>query len=380
MITLASLLSIATYTQLLDKALDVAESAGLPVTSWRTGDPTRAQYQYLAEVLSTLEPAVQAVIASGFLDYASGNGLTNVALQTYGVERTEATFAGAALVLENTGGGLYNIAAGDVTFKSSVTGKTYRNTTGGVLASGPGTTLEVSWVADEAGSLSTVGVDEIDTLVTALLGVEVQSSEAGQGLDQEGDDSLKQRCRDSLGALSPNGPSDAYAFVARNPDLTGVTNITRVNVIDEDLGAGLTGQVYVYLAGSSGAVDAPTVTAVSDAIAQWAAPLTATPNVASATNLPYSAEATIYVRTSLGKTETQVEDEAESAVNALLADLPIGGNDGELHRTQVSSAILSATGGHRIAFTTPVSETQAVASTEVVTPGTLTFHVVFTNG
>lgn len=379
-ITLASLLNVATYTELLEKALDVAESVGLPVSSWRPGDPTRSQYQYLAEVLSTLEPSVQAVIASGFLDYAEGDALTNVALQVYGVSRTEATFAGAALVLENTGGGLYNIAAGDVTFKSSVTGRTYRNTTGGTLASGPGMTLELSWVADEAGTLSSVGVDEIDEIVTALLGVEVQSSEAGLGVDEESDTSLRDRCRDSLGALSPNGPSDAYAFVARNSELTGVTNVTRVSVVAEDLGAGLTGQVYVYLAGSSGAVDAPTVAAVSDAIAQWAAPLCVTPNIASAANLAYSVEATVYVRSSLGKTESQVQTEAAAAVNTLLAGLPIGGYTNELHRTLVAADILAATGAHRIAFTTPASETLAVQDTHVVVPGTLTFHVVLTNG
>lgn len=381
-ISLASLFSVETYEAILQKGLDIAEAVGLPVSSWRAGDPTRAQYHYVAEVLSTLEPSVQAIVAAGFLNSAEGDALTLLAEQLYGVERVEATFAAGDLVLENTGGGLYNIAIGDLTFRSSVTSKTYRNTTAGVLASGPGTTLEISWSADEAGTLSSVGADEIDEMVTVLLGVEVQSSEAGEGLNEESDASLRQRCLDSLGALSPNGPADAYRYVASNPDLTGVTNVSRVEVVTEELGEyAFTGRVDVYLASPTGTVDGGTVSAVSDAIAEWATPLTVTPTVQSATALPLSVEATAYVRSSLGKTEEQVQAEGETAFDDLLAEVPIGGYDGSFDHSLVSGRVIAATGAHRVVFSSPSAAWElAVASNRVVTKGLFTLNVEFTDG
>lgn len=374
-ISLASLLNVETYAALLQKALDVAESVGLPVTSWRAGDPTRAQYHYLAEVLSTLEPSVQQAIAAGFLDYAEGDALTNVALQMYGVERVGGTHAASTLTLENTGGGFYPIEVRELTFKSSVTGLTYQNTTAGTLLSGPGTTLELGWVAVEEGAESSVIADEIDQMVTTLLGVEIQSSVAGAGVDQESDEALRQRCRDSLGALSPNGPADAYGFVATTPALTGVETITRYYVDHESL----TGDVTVYLAGPSGPVDGASETAASDAIAQWSTPLTVTPAVQSADPLELDTTLTVYVLDSLGKSESQVQEEAENAWTALLTTFPIGGHDGELKRSLIEGRVIAAVGAIGCGVTTPGAD-PAVAVSEVVTPGTFTCNVVFVDG
>jgi hypothetical protein len=50
-----ALLVVNTAATLYDRGLAIARVLGLPVTSWRTGDPTRSLYKYLATVLASQE-------------------------------------------------------------------------------------------------------------------------------------------------------------------------------------------------------------------------------------------------------------------------------------------------------------------------------------
>src|SRR5690606_21310682 len=110
-------------------------------------------------------------------------------------------------------------------------------------------------VADEAGSGSSVGADEIDELVTTFLGVEIASSTAAVGTDEPDPETIREQCRATTGALSPNGPPDAYEFVVRESSLTGVTEITRAKATgDSDTGTG-----DVIVASASGAVSSGSV-------------------------------------------------------------------------------------------------------------------------
>lgn len=378
--TLANLLIKETKAALYQKALDVAVTVGLPVTSWQPGDPTRSQYHYLSEVLSTLELVVAEYIAAGFLDYATGSWLTILAKQVYNVDRTEATFASTTVVLTNGGGGLYVLAAGDVTFKNTSTQKTYRNTTGGTLASGPGTTLTVTVVADESGSASSAAALAIDDLVTTLLGVTCSNATAATGLDEETDASLRQRCRDKLGSLSPNGPKDAYNYVAKNSTLTGTTGITRTRSV----GNTTTGVTTLYLAGPSGAVSAGDRTLVETAIAKWATPLTITPTVVSATNEPPAGLAITYeiwLYTSVGKTTAQVTDAILAALAAMFLLQPIGGNVvsgvGAIHKSLIESTIRGVFPLHcfRVIVTVPSGDTTLTIG-QVAALGTITVTAV----
>lgn len=273
-----ALLIVDTAATLLARGLDIAQALKLPVASWRTGDPTRSLYKFLAEVLATRDEAAVEFMKGGYLSKATGDWLTVLALELYGVERGEATSSTPKVAVHNTGGGLYVVDARDLTFKSSASNATFHNTAGATIAAGATVTLELE--ADEPGSSGTVAVNEVDELVTALIGVEVVSSTAAIGLDAQDDPSLKQDCADTLGALSPDGPADAYEYVARSSKLTGVTTVNRSRAVDDDVNL----FVDVYIAGPNGAVDGATVTAVQAAIEQWATPLCVKPTVASATN------------------------------------------------------------------------------------------------
>ena len=256
----------------LARTIGVAQSLGLLVTSWRVGDPTRSTFTALARMLATKEGVLAEFAKSAFLKDSSGAWLTIVASEVYGIERVASTYATSTVSLTNTGGGVYPIAARSWIFKNTVSGKTYRNVSAGpTLSGGMSATLAVEAV--EPGSASNALANEIDALVTTKLGVVVTASTAAFGLDEQDDEPLREQCRASRGALSPNGPADAFEYVARNPELTGVLDVTRATSSGENANH----LVTVYLAGTTGPVAGASVIAVQTALEKWATPLTVTP-------------------------------------------------------------------------------------------------------
>lgn len=305
-----TLITETTEDEFLQQGLDALQAAGVSTTSWRVDDPTRVSFVFLAQVLGAREQMQTDFIRSGFLSKAEGDWLKVLALELYGVEVPEPTHATSTLSLTNAGGGYYNMAIGDVLFSSSTSGKTYRNTTAFSFA-GPGS-LTVEVEADEAGSDSSAGVNDIDTIVSPpMLGVSITASTVAVGQDSQSDAWIRQQCEATLGALSPNGPPDAYEYVARNSTLTGTDEVTRA-YSDPDA---VDGATTVYVASASGAASGAAVTAVQDAIMLWAKPIGFTPTVVSATEVPIDLEIE-YIGTNMPD-EAEVEAVLAAAIGAL---------------------------------------------------------------
>jgi hypothetical protein len=333
-LSLAELLNLKSEAEIYDQALSIASTVGLPVTSWSPGDPTRSLFYLEAAVLAALEVVVVGYIQSGFLDYAalpnpdgSANPWLNVlAQQVFGVEVPGATFATSTLTLVNTGGGIYVMGAGDVSFKNSTTGATYTNTAPFNL-SGVGTYAAVALVPVTAdgpfpGSLGNAGAGEIDTIVSGLNGVTCTNPIAATGVDAQAPQTTVNQCRDKLGSLSPNGPAAAYSYVARNSALTGVTTVTDARTYADST----TGDVTVYVRSASGTVSGGDVTSVQNAIAQWATPLCITPTVLSATAVSVNVTYTLWVYQSSGATQTAIEAAVLLALENFFSARPIGGD------------------------------------------------------
>lgn len=370
--TLSQLLVRYTKTQIYNTALQVGKNVGLPVDSWLAGDPTRSLYYVLAEVLEAFDEMVAGWIASAFLDDATGMWLKILAKQVYNVDVPEATYAATTVTLTNSGGGYFEIEANDLTFRNTTTGKTYRNSSAGTLTAGG--TLDLDVVAEEAGSDSSASAGEIDDLVTALLGVTCANASAAIGTDEQSEATTRQQCRDKLGSLSPNGPPEAYAFVARNKDLTGSSAVTRVRVYSESE----TGDVTVYLAGPSGAVGSDVRTAVENAIVLWANPLCNTPTVLAATNVTQAITYTLWVYKSANKTSAEIQADVAAALQELFADHPIGGDiitpggTGYMYKSLIESTIRGAlTQAFRVSLSAPAADL-ALANNEVAVLGTVT--------
>jgi len=360
-----------TKAQIYARGLTVATALGLNVTSWIAGDPTRATFWFLAEILSILEVHVAGYIASGFLEYAEKGWLTLLAKQLFNVEREPATYAVVPITFVNSGGGYYDFGAGDVRVKNHVTGKTYASTEALLLPGG--TTRTIVFEADEEGSASGAGAGDITELVTALLGVTVTNATACAARDEESDPDLRDRCRAKLGTLSPNGPRDAYDFVVRTPELTGVDEITRSRT-DAD---STTGDVTVYVASTSGGVSAPALAAALAAVKKWATPQCVTPHVVNCSGLVIAVTYEVWLYASVGEDEATIKATISDALDAMLRARPIGGDviapatTGKLYQSLIAATIKATYPNHifRVNVATPGGDT-ALSLNQVVAAGT----------
>jgi hypothetical protein len=283
------LFSLRTYAQILERGLSLATSAQLPVTSWQPGDPTRSLYNFVTDALTIREDYTVESIKSGFLDNASGKWLQVLAKQLYGVDFVAASYSTPTITLRNDGGGRYTPDAGDLTFKASSTGATFHTTDAGTGPLAPGATVTYALVSDGTGSGFTVAPNEIDEIVTTLLEVVIVSSTAAAANDDQEDEPLREQCRATLGALSPNGPPDAYEYVVRNHTLTGESTIAKAKAYPNSS----LGRVATYVAGSAGIVAGAAVTAAQAAVERWATPLCITPTVYAATARPITVVASV---------------------------------------------------------------------------------------
>jgi len=374
--SLATLLVQQTKAEIYEFALGIANAVGLPVSSWQAGDPSRAQFHVESEMFESLESMIVGYIKSGFLDYATGDWLTILADQVYGVTVPGATYATTDVEITNPGGGFYpDLVAGDLTFKNTTSGATYTNTTGGTLASGPGTTLTVTVVADVAGSDGSAGVGEIDDMVTPLGSSTCTNATAAVGVDAQSEATTRAQCRARLGRLTPNGPKDAYTDVALDPDLTLTTAITGARAYGDTTD----GTVLVYLRGPAGAVAEADRALVETAILANATPLCITPTVASVANVTVPVTYAMHIYKRCNKTAAEVAEDVEAALEAMFAAQPIGGDivapatTGQLYRSLIVSTIRAAfpDDAFNVTVSAPAGDT-ALTNAQVAAIGTVT--------
>lgn len=309
-----------TADTILSAALDIARAVGLPVDTWRIGDPTRTGLRALASKLEAADKARAELAKACFItgpagERAEGDWLSLRSQDVYGVPRVDATFATPTVVLNNTGGGYYEIAAHGLTMLASATGASFSNQA--KITINPVTSgIAVAMVADKAGSDGSVAENEIDVIVSPALtsfGVSITSSSAATGVDEQSDEGLIEQDLATLGALSPNGPVDAYEFVARNVELTGIQGVTRAF----SAGDSSDGTVIVYVATTTAALDSPSVAAIQDAVDSWAQPLCTGATVQSGT--PQTIDITI------GNVPTAGQDAASAAISAYMASVDFQG-------------------------------------------------------
>ena len=322
------LLKPVTQPEARDAIYNVLARLEVDTTSWAPGAVTRAMTYANSMMFSALSELQAEIAKSGFLDYATGTWLRLIARLVYGVTPIDATYATGEITLTNNGGGLYTVDAGDLVVSNAVTGKTYKNAVGFELGAGSGTTVTVSVIAEESGSASNANTGEITTFVTQLTRVSVSNAAALIAVDAEAPAALRTRCREKLGALSPMGPWDAYAYAARTAKLTNGTpsGVTRTRVTRDGYG-----NLYLTIASASGAVvgaidDLTTpLGAVDDAIQRLAAPLAVTAHTQSATLKSVSVSYQAWAYNTSGRSDAQIKALVATALQAFFVAQPIGG-------------------------------------------------------
>lgn len=296
---------------------------GITTTGWKPGAVVRTIIASVALVVAALSVMQTRIAAGGFLDLATGAWLTLVAKYVYNVDRDLGSFASGVVTLNNAGAGVYVLEIGDLVAVNPSTGKTYRNTAPvslGALETG----VLVAVQAVELGSASTSIGGTITQLETPLLGVSVTNAAALIGTDPELDPSLRSRCREKTGVASPNGPRDAYAFIARSTKRADGSSIgvTRALAVPDGVGG-----VDIYLATPSGGVtgsdDEPDTDlgTIAAAIHAQCEPLAVDARVHTATLVPVPVTYSVWVRD-----DVDAEQKVEDALREMLSAQPIGGD------------------------------------------------------
>jgi phage-related baseplate assembly protein len=373
MLTLSEMFTPLDKDTVLASILDVAEVVGLPVSAWQSGSVVREILEVVAQKIADFTQTTSAIASGGLLDFAAGGWLTLLAISAFGQNRTPATFGTTTVNLTNISAVSYVIAAGDLHFLNSSTGKTYVNTTGGSLLLGGGT-LTVTILADESGSSSNAVPGAINALVTPLLGVTMTNPTSLIANDEETDTALRIKCRASLAAASPNGPADAYNYFAtaavRSSDGSSV-GVTRTKVVQTN------GNVTVYIASAAGAVPgafdnpATDLGAVHALIQSKCVPTGITESTVSATELPVLVAATIYLKHGSTLDPSVAKQNILTQLQSYFKEAPIGGYDigagGKIYVDAIVGQIYQAAPAEfiEVVVTTPVGTSVSVTASQV---------------
>lgn len=262
----SDLITPVTADDVLETLFSIGDSIGLPLRNWQPFGVGREILFTVAQLFADKDQIREFVTKSGFLDFAveqeNSTGKRNKWLDVlghsvYGVDRVEATFATTTLTLTNSTGSPISVPATQHFGKDDGSVTYSVDNAVSVPANG---TATVDITADESGSIGSAAPGGITTFVNPIPGLTATNAGPAIGSDLQSATDYGQLCKDRLGALSPDGPRGAYAFVAKNAtDANGVNlGVTRVKVVSVDLD----NTVDVYLADADG----PVTTGVRDAV------------------------------------------------------------------------------------------------------------------
>jgi phage-related baseplate assembly protein len=378
-LTLAQLTTPLTRQEVQASIYSVLARLGVNTASWKSGAVVRTIVVGVSVVLAAFSTLMADVARSGFLEFSEGAWLVLVARHVYGVEKTMATFATGQVTLTNPGGGSFAFEPGDLIVANTVTGLTYRNTLAATL--GALTTVTIDVVATEAGSGGNAAPHAITTITNTLIGGVTCDNALGMtAVDEESDAALRLRCQERLGALSPMGPWDAYAYAVRNATRADgqAIAVNRIRITKDGYG-----NVYVYVASADGLVTGGDLTIAADAVDQWATPQAVTAHVIAATPYALNVTAEVWAYNTGGLTNAQIEAAIVARMTLFCSAQPVGGNVlvpatgvGYVFADAVRAAVAAAVAPQtfHVTLTAPAADI-TLAVTDVTTVGTVTITV-----
>lgn len=369
-LSINDVITATTAAEVQQEILDLCATGNLKVTAWQPGSVVRTMIAIISEVIARKSTMEVEIARGGFGDLASPLWAQLWAQQTYDVDFIPESAATGYVTLTNSSDPPqpYVLEPGDLIIAHAVTGKRYRNQDAVTIAAS-GDTENVAVAADEAGTDSDAAPDEITVVVApGMPGVTVTNPEAVLGADEETTSALVARTRAKLASLSPNGPKDAYDFVARTqldkfPAVNGSlltstsTPITRTRTAADPL----TGAVSVYLATASGAPSPTDVLLVQAGIDRWAEPWCVLATALAAEEVLVPVTYRVFLRTTM--TVAQVQATIAVALARYFSTVEVGGvrfadetgmDFGRLYVEEVDYVIHDAVAGvERVVVTDP---------------------------
>jgi hypothetical protein len=324
---ISDLVTPLTPAQIKSKYYSILAKLGVNTTMWKPGGVERLIIAVFSILCSTYHALVASFARSAFLATADGAWARVVARGTFGTEYQPATFASGYVTFVNAQGGSHAFAADECRIANS-DGHEYTNTSAFTVAANA-TVNGVPFRATESGAASSSGVGTITSIVTTMTGVTCANTTAFVGSDEESTALLRTRALLKPQSLSPNGPSAAYEFFARNAVRQDGTSIgvTRATVTPYST----TGKVYVTVATASGGVSGSSTDPSTDlgaiylSILKNALTQCVELTVLSATAKPFDLSIACYWADGTSVPNAQQYDIAFGALSAWLAALPIGG-------------------------------------------------------
>lgn len=348
MLTITELTTASTTTQIFQSMISWLVSQGIPANLWRPGGVARSILMVVAVTFAILSALISDFAAGAYLDTATGDWLTNLALYVYGVSRPQATYATGTVLASNSSGGTYTYQPGEWQVETDNDAENpnvfFINTQ--VFTLNPGASLiPVDVIATVLGSGNNAAPGDVIVVVAPDSGVTVTNTTAIVGQDAMSDPNLVALCKAKLGALSMAGPRGAYEYGIQ----TALDNGSPVNVNRWSISpSSSTGIVQVYVASPSGAASPGDVTAVAANLQAVAVPDSVTCLVDSASVVNYTNTLTVWAVTTPGLSSAILEAQVNAALIAFVSDYFVGGlpkppsSQGYMYAEKIDAAATAA--------------------------------------
>ncbi len=348
MTDLADLIDTTTQDEELTDLLAAATAEGFPVTSWQSGSVPRTLLEIDAQTNSAVRTNVSDIARGGFFDLSTEGWLTLLAKSHSNENRIPAVITqGDATLTCASNAGPYTIGLRSI-WISTTSGLRYTNISAGTLSSG--STLELSWEAEQAGSDYNVASNTITRMVTPLSGVTVNNPDSAwitqTGANEESDADLVTRCRAKWATIGTGSSDAAYVYWSRQAD----SEVRRVVVRShDDEGVVTDGHVTIVLAGESGTVSSGARDAV-EAYIEARREICAQLHYIAASVNTQTVTATMTV---LAANRVQAELDVTANLVALAGAITIGGT---IYRSALIEALMEPDGMVNANMTAPAAD------------------------
>lgn len=341
-VSLADLVTPSTQPEALAASLAICTALGLPTTAWQPIQAIPTVMATNAQIAADASTIRARIAQGGYPSYAAqmvdGNGvevtswMDLIAKEFYNVTRNSATPATGPVPLSNTGGTSYPFTpANPLRFQNPVSGATYATTgTGSVLASSV-TSVSVSADAAYVGTRGITGAGAVLTMLTPLAHVTalpLVTSLVGNG--QESNAALLARGQGKIANISPNGPTQAYDYVAQSIPV-GTPSAVAPYAVSSQITRSTaysnpgSGTVQFTVANAAGPPTSADLAVVSAAIQNQVVPMSVLATVQAATAFSLTLGFIVAVKASAGLTATQIITNIEAVLANFVASVPIGG-------------------------------------------------------
>lgn len=319
--SLADILTEEERDDVLATMLAIAALLDMPTTSWQDGNPILTMITTASQKLADLTSVAVEIAKGGFGELLPSDTWADLWAQSrFNETRVPAAQATGLVNLTNSEATQYDYDIGELILAHATTGKTYRNTAAISVLATVGLD-DVAIAADEPGIASSASPGTITVIVSGGVGIASTNPLSLIGTDKETTLALVTRCRSKLGAFSPNGPKDAYNYVATTPAYTpGLSApITRTRTVNAS------GTLSVYLAAAAGPPTAGDVVIVQSAIDTYAEPWGATATAVAGTGVTQAVTYQSWIQGS-NLTAAQIEALQSAALAAYFAALDFAGD------------------------------------------------------